>query len=402
MLCHTFEMSIFVSKSNLDKLCIQDTTFSHRLYNFCPDDSFGEFLINMTTGHWDGALLIGINCWCLCSDSFSDAGAFGNLQTSQQLILKDLITLDSAHLQLSGIHLPRPICSESHESSRSLPSIWCLLHSEGESQRNSNFTDVSMLSILQPSTSACPSFAGHSFAAQSLASKSIPRLTSSLRYPYSTESQMPKTATARLWTGLNMNPMPATSLTGGISTSQGFSEYISVEHSSSSGRRENRRLKLSTERICLTGRTVCSSTRLSDSLADATLIIIQQFCAELSITLQTSAAPSCTTPTTSTLRRRTLPCSTDTAGRLSYSSNGSSSISESNVSGVTVRMPYEYKFTSRSSHTALSPSSNTTSSWTGLSSRSCVCWDALCWSRITSWNFSVSGRVIWVIADSLN
>ena len=136
MLCHTFEMSIFVSKSYLDKLCMQDTTFSHRLYDFCPDDSFGEFLINMTTGHWDGALLIGINCWCLCSDSFSDAEAFENLQTSQQLILKDLITLDSAHLRLSGIRLPRPICFESHASSRSLPSIWCLLHSKGDSQRN--------------------------------------------------------------------------------------------------------------------------------------------------------------------------------------------------------------------------------------------------------------------------
>ena len=90
-------------------------------------------------------------------------------------------------------------------------SLLCLLHSKGESQRNSNFTDVSVLSIPQPSTSACPSFAGHSFAAQSLASKSIPRLTSSPRYLCSTESQMPKSVTARLWTRLNMNPMPATS-----------------------------------------------------------------------------------------------------------------------------------------------------------------------------------------------
>lgn len=123
MLCHTFEMSIFVPKSYFDKSCMQDTTFSHKLYDFCPGDSFGEYLINMTTEHWDGALLIGINCWCSCSDSFSDAEAFENLQTSQQLILKDLITLDLAHLLLSGTLLPRPICFESHASSRSLPSL---------------------------------------------------------------------------------------------------------------------------------------------------------------------------------------------------------------------------------------------------------------------------------------
>ena len=303
MLCHTFEMSIFVSKSYLDKLCMQDTTFSHRLYDFCPVGSFGEYLINMTTEHWDGVLLIGINCWYLCSDSFSDAEAFENLQTSQQLILKDLITLDSAHLRLSGTRLPRPICFENHASSRSLPSIWCLLHSKGGSQRNLNFTDVSMLSIPQPSTSACPSFAGHSFAAQSLASKSIPRLTSSPRYLYSTESQMPKSVTAKLWTGLNMNSMPATSSTGVISTSQGFSEYISVEHSSSSGRKENRRLKLSTERICLTGRTVYSSTRLSDSLEKETQGTTPPPYEGLSITLLTSVALSYITPTTSCIEK---------------------------------------------------------------------------------------------------
>ena len=87
-MCPTFEMCILVLFTNKESICIQDTTFSHRLYNFCPDDSFGEFLINMTTGHWDGALLIGINCWCLCSDSLSGAGAFGNLQTSQQLLCR--------------------------------------------------------------------------------------------------------------------------------------------------------------------------------------------------------------------------------------------------------------------------------------------------------------------------
>ena len=45
---------------------------------------------------------------------------------------------------------------------------------------------------------------------------------------------------------------------------------------------------------------------------------------------------------------------------------------------------------------------STTSSWADLSSKLCAYWAAPCWLRMTSWNFSDSGRTIWSIVDKWN
>jgi hypothetical protein len=45
---------------------------------------------------------------------------------------------------------------------------------------------------------------------------------------------------------------------------------------------------------------------------------------------------------------------------------------------------------------------STTSSWANLSSKLCAYRAAPCWLRMTSWNFSDSGRTIWSIVDKWN
>jgi len=106
--------------------------------------------------------------------------------------------------------------------------------------------------------------------------------------------------------------------------------------------------------------------------------------------------------TNSTLPQKTSHCFIVIDGRLSFFSSGSSSISVSSVSGVTARMPCVYRFTSPLSPTVLLPLLSTTSSWADLSSKLCAYWAAPCWLRMTSWNFSDSGRTIWTIVDKWN
>ena len=122
----------------------------------------------------------------------------------------------------------------------------------------------------------------------------------------------------------------------------------------------------------------------------------------LSIMPKTLDVPLCTTPTTSTLPQKTSHCFIVIDGKLSFFSSGSSSISVSSVSGVTARMPCVYRFTSPLSPTVLLPLLSTTSSWADLSSKLCAYWAAPCWLRMTSWNFSDSGRTIWTIVDKWN
>ena len=109
---------------------------------------------------------------------------------------------------------------------------------------------------------------------------------------------------------------------------------------------------------------------------------------ELSTTLPTLGSLSSTTPTTSISQARTLPCFTDTAGRWNFSSNGSSSISKSSLSGVIPRMLSGYRFTSPSSHTASLQLSSTTSNLAGMWLRYCAYSEAPCWSKTTCRNSS--------------
>lgn len=255
--CPGLEFRTFVFNKKKQR-CTTDDTYSPKSQCICHKGSFAGLYTNSTTELKTGVFRIGTTCLSSSSDSCSDVEHSENSQISHPPTLKEVISLDSATRQWSGAPSPKPICFANPESLRSLLSIWYRLRSSEGLQGSSSCTGVSTPSIPQPSTSVCPSSAGHFSAAQSPASKSTLRLTSSPRYPYSTESPMPKPATVGLWTGLNTNPMPVTSSTVVTSTSQGSSESISVVHSSSSGRKENTNSRFSTEKVCLTGRTACS------------------------------------------------------------------------------------------------------------------------------------------------
>ena len=399
--CPGLEFRTFVFNKKKQR-CTTDDTYSPKSQCICRKGSFAELYPNSMTGHKIGVFRIGITCLSSFLDSCSDAERSENLQISQPPILKGVINLDSATRQWSGTPFPKQICSESLEYSRSSRSIWYRLLSIGESPKSLNSTGGSMPLIPLSSISACLFSDGLFSAVQSRASKYTHRLISSLRSQYSTESPTPMSVTTRLWTGLTTNPTPAIYLTVGISTSQDSSEYISAEHSSSFGRKGNLHSRLLTVTKCLTGRMVYSSTRQSDLPGNTMQGTTLQNCEGLSIMPKTLDVPLCTTPTTSTLPLKTSHCFIVVAGRSSFFSSGSSSISVSSVSGVTARMPCVYRFTSQLSPTVLSPLLSTTSSWEDLSSKLCAYWAAPCWSRMTSWNFSDSGRTIWSIVDNWN
>ena len=172
---------------------------------------FNDSAQNLSLSHWNHLLVL----------IFGQLLGCGTLRELKDITIahaKRSNQLDSATRLWSGTHLPRPICFASPESSRSSLYIWCRLHSKGVSQRNSNSKGGSMPWFPLPSASSCPYSGVRFFAAQSPTLKSTPQLTSSPRYPYSTESPTPKPKTARLWTGLMTNPMPAISSTEATST----------------------------------------------------------------------------------------------------------------------------------------------------------------------------------------
>jgi len=131
---------------------------------------------------------------------------------------------------------------------------------------------------------------------------------------------------------------------------RGYFDLARLEHSSLSERSFVPIMRLRRVKTCLTERTMSFVTKLSGLAARETKATIQLLLDALFIMLQNCTGRLRTIPTTSSLKQKRLLFCTNTDGRLSCSSSGSSSTSRSSPFGEKMRMLSAFRYMLQSSH----------------------------------------------------
>ena len=283
---------------------------------------------------------------------------------------------------------PRLTPSEIIEYSKNLPFIWCPSLKTCVSRKTSNFMVDFMQLTPQLSTSVCLYLDGLNSEAPSLALKSTRRLISLPRYQYSTESPMRSSTMSTQWTGSLMSLTPAMSLTEVTLTWQDSMQSTSLWLFSSSVKNVDLNMKLWMGKNFSMERIMFFMIRPYDSQVRGISATIQVLSDVLSTLHQTCNEPLLTTQITSILLPRILPGFIATDGKLSYSSNGSSSIFVSKPSGESPRMLLESKSMWQSSRIALLESLRGGSTSIAQSFKSCEYSAVRCSSKRTSLNCS--------------
>lgn len=255
---------------------------------------------------------------------------------------------------------PKRTASEIIESLKSLLFTRWLFLNRNALPKSLNCMEESMRLTPQRLISACPFSDRRIAEPQSQEYETTRRLTSSLRFQYSTESPILRYIMSISWTGSHTNHLHAMCLIEGILTLQDSMKSIARKHSSLFVRSFILIMRLRAGLTLRKETTMSSVTILFDSMARGIRRIILHLSGALYTTRQILDEPSLTIQTSSILELKTMLSFINTGSRSNYFSNGSNSISASKLFGENPRIQSVFRYILPSSHIASLVSSNMT------------------------------------------